>query len=112
MISLVRPGAIDDAYVTFTAADIDAFRKLVARSGGRFPAIDLDTIRDEGRRLRAKAALEAVSKTYKPENLVAGAEILRALAVAFDLERRTLVFPRNAAFGWLAAYVAGEAGKP
>jgi hypothetical protein len=112
MVSIIKPGAVDDALVTFTVADISAFHKLVARSPGRFPGVDLAGIRDEGRRSRAKAALGAVGKAYQADNLVAGAEILRALGETFRLEEKTLIFPRNAVFGWLAAYVAGEADKP
>ena len=60
------------------------------------------------RKLRAKAEADAVGKAYTVENLQAGAQILQALAGTFALEGKTLVFPRNATFGWLAAYVAGE----
>jgi exopolyphosphatase/pppGpp-phosphohydrolase len=108
MTSILRPEAVDDAYVTFTKKDIDAFAKLVRKTPGKMPGIDLNRIDDAGRRLRAKAQLEAVGKAYQAENLIAGAEILSALATAFDLGEKTLVFPRNGSFGWLTAYIAGE----
>lgn len=110
MITLVRPESIDDALVTFSTADVKAFRKAVSGAGGKFPAIDLGKIKDEGQKLRASAAAAVVSKAYKIENLIAGAEILAALVEAFDLEDHVLVFPRNAVYGWLAAYVTGAAG--
>ena len=108
LTSIVRPEAVDDAYVTFTKKDIDAFAKAVRKTPGKFPGVDLAKIEDAGRRLRAKAQLDAVAKAYQSENLIAGAEILLALATAFDLGEKTLLFPRNGSFGWLTAYVAGE----
>ena len=108
MTSIVRPEAVDDAYVTFTKKDIDAFAKVVRKTPGKFPGVDLSKIDDAGRRLRAKVQLDAVAKAYQSENLIAGAEILQALATAFDLEEKTLLFPRNGSFGWLTAYIAGE----
>src|SRR5262249_16933118 len=69
MIPLVRPQDVDDAYVTFPTADIDAFTKLVA--GSRFPGVSLTKVADEGRKLRARAEAEAVGKAYSVENLQA-----------------------------------------
>jgi hypothetical protein len=69
-----------------------------------------DSIADRKRREKAENELRAVQKVFGPDHLLAGAEILKALVEAFDLlKNKTIIFPRNAAYGWLAAYVAGEA---
>jgi exopolyphosphatase/pppGpp-phosphohydrolase len=108
LVSLLKPRQIGRAYVTFTADDIDAYRALLLRAGGKAPVVDVSTIINRDLRERAAKEIKTVNKVYSPENLLAGAEILAALVEAFDLDDRTLIFPRNAALGWLAAYVAGE----
>lgn len=108
LTSITHPEAVDDAYVRFTVKDIDAFARAVAKAPGTFPRVDFDRIADPGRRARAEAQLDAVAKAYQGDNLVAGAEILRALVEAFGLGDRTLIFPRNGSFGWLTAFIAGE----
>jgi exopolyphosphatase/pppGpp-phosphohydrolase len=108
LVSLLKPRQVGQAYVTFTAADVDAYRALLVKANGKAPVADLGSIVNRDLRERAAKEVQTVNKVYTPENLLAGAEILAALAQAFDLKERTLIFPRNAAVGWLAAYVAGE----
>jgi hypothetical protein len=108
MVTLLHPEEVDKPYVPFKAADIDAYRALLLKASGKFPAVDVSKIADPGRRERARKEIAAVQKVYTPERLLAGAEVLRALAVAFELKERNLVFPRHAQVGWLTAYVVGE----
>ncbi len=108
LVSILKPRQVGQAYVTFTAADVAAFRALVVKAEGKAPVVDLSTIANRDLRERAAREVRTVNKVYSPENLLAAAEILTALVEAFDLKERTLIFPRNAAVGWLAAYVAGE----
>jgi exopolyphosphatase/pppGpp-phosphohydrolase len=108
MVTLLKPEGVDRAYVTFTMADVEAFRALVRKKTNGFPAADMSRITAPELKKRAEKERERVRGAYSAENLVAGAEILSALVKAFDLEGRTLVFPRNGYVGWLAAYIAGE----
>jgi exopolyphosphatase/pppGpp-phosphohydrolase len=108
MIAAVKPEALDRAYVPFTAADIDAFIARIKKHGGKLPLSLTDDIKDEKLRERARAELKTALKVYPPENLRAGAEILSALSESFALKGKTLIFPRNAAFGWITAYIARE----
>jgi hypothetical protein len=108
LVSFLKPRQVGQAYVTFTAADVAAFRSLIVKANGKAPLIDTSGIVNRDLRQRAEKEITTVNKVYSPENLLAGAEILTALVRAFNLEERTLIFPRNAAVGWLAAYVAGE----
>jgi hypothetical protein len=108
MVSLIHPEALDRVYVTFTAADVAAFRELVRKKPGTFPEPDMSRITAQELKQRALKEVKTVQRVYSPDNLLAGAEILSALVKAFDLEGRTLIFPRNGAVGWLTAYIAGE----
>jgi exopolyphosphatase/pppGpp-phosphohydrolase len=108
LATFLKPRQVDQAYVTFTAADVDAYLALLTKAAGKAPAIDLSTIVNRDLRERAEKEVRTVNKVYSPENLLAGAHLLVALVKAFDLKDRTVIFPRNAAVGWLAAYVAGE----
>src|SRR5262249_33429409 len=108
MVTLMKPRDVGKTFVTFSAADVKAYRALLEKAGGKAPVIDLSGIANKDLRARAEAEVRTVLKVYSPENLLAGAEILEALVAAFALEDRVLIFPRNAAVGWLAAYVAGE----
>jgi hypothetical protein len=108
MVTLVRPADVDKAYVTFTPADVKSFLNLVTKKPGTVPMPDLEKVTDVELKKRAEKEAASVNKTYTPENLVAGAEILMALVKAFELEGRTLIFPRNGFVGWLAAYITGE----
>jgi exopolyphosphatase/pppGpp-phosphohydrolase len=107
MVTLVRPEATDDAYVTLTLDDVKAFRKKVNSAKKGEIEIDVSKISEEGAKLRAKAEATTVNKVYSRENLQAGVELLDALSEAFSLREKEIIFPRNAAYGWLGAYVAG-----
>ncbi len=106
MICAVKPEAAERAYVPFKAEDIDAFVALVKKHEGKLPLSLVDGVKDEKLRGLARAELRAALKVYPPENLRAGAEILGALSESFALKGKTLIFPRNGAFGWLTAYIA------
>jgi len=52
-----------------------------------------------------------VKKGFTPEQLLAGAEILKALAEEFDFAKEKKVyFARQAYLGWILAYVIEKSG--
>jgi exopolyphosphatase/pppGpp-phosphohydrolase len=108
LVSFLKPREVGRAYVTFTAADIDAFRALILKADGKGPTPDLSSIDNRDLREQAAKEIHTVNKVYSPQELLAGAEILAALVEAFDLKERTLIFPRNAEVGWMAAYVSRQ----
>ncbi len=110
MASLVRPSD-RRSYVALTADDIAAYRQLLLRTPNVFPKIDLSTIEDAKLRETAHGEIERVKKVYQdPRQLLAGAEILQALSSEFHFDReKKLYFARNAATGWILAYVAEKA---
>jgi exopolyphosphatase/pppGpp-phosphohydrolase len=110
LATLVRPGD-RGAYVALTAEDVDAYRDLLRKANGEFPAPDLSAIPDAAVRQAAQKEIEQVKGVFKPDQLLAGAEILKALAdeVGFGKDRK-VAFARNAQVAWILAYVVEKAG--
>jgi exopolyphosphatase/pppGpp-phosphohydrolase len=112
LATLVRPGD-RAAYVAVTADDVEAYRKLLLAKPGEYPTPDLSGIADAAVREAAQKEIEQVKATFKPEQLLAGAEILKALAGEFEFGKdKKVYFARNAQVGWILAYVTEKAGAP
>jgi exopolyphosphatase/pppGpp-phosphohydrolase len=94
------------SYTVLTAADVQAYRKALAASPKEYPTVDLTKIKDGEVRAAAEKDLGRVKKTFTPEQLLSGAEILTAIADEFDLENNRAYFARNGYLGWILAYVA------
>jgi exopolyphosphatase/pppGpp-phosphohydrolase len=110
MATLIRPGD-RGAYVALTAEDVEAYRKLLLKSPGKFPELDLTAIKDEAVRQEVKKEIERVKETFKPEQLLAGAEILKATADEIGLAKEKKVyFARNGYLAWILAYVVEQSG--
>jgi hypothetical protein len=110
MTTLLHPGG-HDPYVLLTADDVAAYHKLLAKAPGEFPRPDLSALTDAKERAAAEKEIERVGKTFTPEQLLAGAEILKGLSDEFAFKDRKVYFARNAYLGWILAYVA-EKGAP
>jgi hypothetical protein len=112
LATLVRPGD-RSGYVPLTVDDIAAYRKLVSRDLDAFPQVDLSSIADPATREAARQEIARVKDVFTPRQLLAGAEILEALAAELHFGKGTKVcFARNAPTGWLLAYVRDKAGAP
>jgi exopolyphosphatase/pppGpp-phosphohydrolase len=109
MASLVRPGG-SEPYMPVTPKDVAAYRKLLLSSPGEFPKADLATLGEKERAAAAKE-IDRVRKTFTPEQLLAGAEVLQALSDEFGFKDRKVCFARNAYLAWILAYVT-EKGAP
>lgn len=107
MTSLLHPDAADGSLVPLTAADVEAYRQLLAKDPRAFPAVDESKMSD-----KARATLRQVRDTFSPDNLIAGAEILKSLCDAFDLKDKKLFFARNGQVAWLLGYVLADAAPP
>jgi hypothetical protein len=106
LATLVRPQD-RGSYVNLSSADIAAYHKLLMRTPGVSPTPDLSSIADADVRQAAQKEIDRVKKVFPPEQLLAGAEILKALDTAFDFggNSKQLVFARNGYIGWILAYV-------
>ncbi len=106
LATLLRPEE-RGAHVPLSAADIDAFHKLLLASPGAVPVPDLSKIADPEVRKQARREVEQVRRTFTREHLLGGTEILKALAAAFHFgdEGRQVAFARNGYLGWILGYV-------
>jgi exopolyphosphatase/pppGpp-phosphohydrolase len=110
MASLVRPGG-SEPYLAVTPDDVAAYHKLLLDSPGEFPKPDLAALGEKERGAAAKE-IARVQKTFTPEQLLAGAEILTALSDEFGFKDRKVYFARNAYLGWILAYVTEQGAPP
>lgn len=103
------------ALVPITADDIDFFYRKVTS--------DPDTLqkflnpnlskRIADRKLRAEAEqeLETVRNTFSPRNLIAGAEILKAVSSEFQLQEKRIRFARYSYLSWILSYTRLQVGS-
>jgi exopolyphosphatase/pppGpp-phosphohydrolase len=110
MASLVHPGG-HEPYLAVTAEELAAYHALLLKSPGEYPKVDLRGIANDKEREGAAKEIERVKNTFTPEQLLAGAEILKALSDEFDFKDRKVFFARNAYLAWILAYVT-EKGVP
>lgn len=103
MATMLHPEHVDRALVPLTVADIDAFRQLLAKDPTAFPAVDETSFGET-----AQTELRRVRDTFTPENLIAGAEVLAAIADTFGLAGKQLYFARNGQAAWLLGYVVRD----
>jgi len=101
MCSVVHPGKMDEPLLSLKAGDIDRYLEILDESEA-FPVVDLSSLTDAGQRKRARGELDKVRSAFTPENLRAGAELLRACARALRWKGdKPLVFARNGHVAWL-----------
>jgi len=113
MVTLMRP---DDrrTLVPINADEIELFYRAVTKDPDSLQKLlnpDL-TRRIQNRQLRAEVEmdLETVRNTYSPRNLVAGAEILRAVSKEFNLQNKSIRYARYSHLSWIVSYVRLQAG--
>jgi Ppx/GppA phosphatase family len=109
LATLVKPQAAEEAYVSLTADDIEAFHRLVTKTPGAFPEVDLSQVKDARARTQAAKDLRRVKDVFTPENLISGSEILRSLSTALKFKDRRLFFPRYGYVAWIQSYVLDRA---
>jgi exopolyphosphatase/pppGpp-phosphohydrolase len=106
LATFTRPGD-RGSYVALTAKDAEAYHRMLAARPGEYPTPDLSAIADPAARKEAEKDLERVKRTFTPAQLLAGAEILRALSAECGWgEGRAAYFSRHGYLGWVLAYAA------
>jgi hypothetical protein len=101
--------------VPITTRDIDNFytRAVIDPEGLLRP--NLSQIRTKQARMEAENDLALLKSTFTPEDLVAGAEILRNVAIVFNLGKdREILFARFSNLSLLLSYIRVQAdnGRP
>jgi hypothetical protein len=97
--------------VTITAEDINEFYNRAVNDPENLLRPNLSQIRVKRTRLEAEKELEEVRNTFTPENLVAGAEILRTVSRVFALngKDREILFARFGDLSLLLSYLRLQA---
>ncbi len=95
------------AYTPLTIADLDAVEALLAKATDA-PAPDLSGVADPGTKKEAEAEAAKVNKVYTRDQLLAGVQVLKAVATELDLGHadKKLAFARNAQYAWVIGYVS------
>jgi len=111
LATLVRP-ADRSALVELTTADLDAFLKKLTDDPKSIPAADIDGITGKVARTEVTLELRRIKDTFNPQNLLAGATILKTMSQELDFARagKKIYFARNGYLGWLLAYVNEQSG--
>jgi len=98
-------------FVPITYGAITQFAETMARSPQELVFRDLSFIR--GRRLRenVEQEFEAIKSTYTPQQLIAGAEILKAAAQELKWQEKKIMFARFGHLGCILSYVRLKTGN-
>jgi hypothetical protein len=92
-------------YIPITLDDINAFHDRAVADPESLFNQDLSNIRDEKLRDEVKKSREALRQTFTPKTLIAGAELLRALAAELNLWDKRVIYPRHAQLARILSYV-------
>lgn len=114
MATLLHP---DDrrALVPITSEDVDLFYRNVTSDPDtlqKFLNPNL-TKRISNAQVRAEAEkeIETVRNTFSPRNLIAGAEILKAVSSEFQLRQKRIRFARYSYLAWILSYTRLQVGS-
>jgi hypothetical protein len=92
-------------YIPITLDDINAFHDRAVADPESLFSQELSRIRDEKLRDELRKAHEAVRQTFTPKTLIAGAELLRALAAELNLWDKRVLYPRHSQLARILSYV-------
>lgn len=110
MITLLHPEN-RRSFVPLTVEDIKRFHYLARSDMDTLLNPDLSYINDEARRQEARKEIDAVKAAFNPRNIIAGAEILSAVATEFKLQNMKVWYARYGYLSWILSYVRGQAEK-
>jgi exopolyphosphatase/pppGpp-phosphohydrolase len=96
------------SYTALTLKDVARVEAALTAHPGEYPKPNLSAVTDAKVRQRAMKEMARVKKVYRPEQLLAGLQILKSVYGELGNERH-YYFVRNGYLGWILAYVI-EAG--
>jgi hypothetical protein len=97
--------------VSLTFDDIIQFAERIARDPRELAFRKLSFIRDRKVRQEVEQEFEAVRATFKPEELIAGAEMLKAAAEELKWQDKKIIFARRGHLGCILSYTRLFTGK-
>jgi Ppx/GppA phosphatase family protein len=107
LATIVHPDKYNLADVPLDSLDIEDFRERLAIKPGAFPDVDQRALPAD-----AVKEIQRVRGVFTPDNLVAGAELLKALDEALGFKGRKVYFVRNGRVAWLVGYVSEKVILP
>ncbi|MGE0126954.1 MAG: hypothetical protein AB7U82_02525 [Blastocatellales bacterium] len=110
MMTLIRPED-RSTFTPVTADDITNFYNRAITNPEALLNPDLSRIRNKALRQEAEREVESVRNTFTPKNLIAGAEILRAVAGEMRLAGKQIYYARYGYLAWILSYVRLQAEK-
>jgi hypothetical protein len=110
MATLLYP-ADKEAFVTITYEDITKFADRIARSPRELVFQNLSSIRDRKQRQEVEQQFEEIRSTFTPQQLIAGAEMLKAAAEELKWQDKKILFARFGHFGGILSYIRLQTGK-
>jgi hypothetical protein len=104
MATLLHPGD-RRTFVPLTTEDIEIFYRRATTDPLALLNPSVAKIRDAQTRKQAEQEIEAVKNTFTPRNLIAGAEILKAVAAEFQFQQKRIRYVRYGNLSWILSYV-------
>ncbi|MBO0797708.1 MAG: hypothetical protein J2P31_02700 [Blastocatellia bacterium] len=92
-------------YIPITLADINAFHDRAVSNPESLLNTDPPRIHDEKLRAELSMNRDAVKNTFDAKTLIAGAELLRALAAELNLWDKKVLYPRHSQLARILSYV-------
>lgn len=99
------------SFTPLTVDDINNFYNRAITNPESLIEPDLSRITNDTLRQEAEREVESVRNTFTPKNLIAGAEILRAVAVEMNLTGKRMYFARYGHLAWILSYVRLQAER-
>jgi hypothetical protein len=100
-----------DPFVSITYDAIVQFADRMARSPKELVSQDLTFIRERKLRLDVQQEIEQIKATFLPQQLMAGAEMLKATAEELKWQEKQIVFARLGNLGCLSSFLRLEIEK-
>lgn len=98
-------------FVPLTAEDIAAFVKEARRDPVKLLNPNLSQLRSRELRREVEREMKSLRNSFTPQQIVAGAEMLRVAAEEFNWQQKSLLFARFGHLGRILSYVRLQAGK-
>ncbi|HQR35412.1 MAG TPA: hypothetical protein PLK30_21915 [Blastocatellia bacterium] len=99
------------SFPALTVEDINTFYSRATTNAESLLEPDLSKITNAAVRQEAEREVESVRNTFTPKNIIAGAEILRALAVEMNLTGKRIYYVRYGHLAWILSYVRLQAER-
>jgi hypothetical protein len=98
-------------FVNITFNAVAQFADRIARSPKELAFQDLSFIRDRKVRQDVEQEIEAIKATFTPQQLIAGAAMLKATAEELQWKDKKIMFARNGHLGCILSYTRLQIGK-